>query len=131
MTAIYKRELCSYFNSMIGWVFVSVLTVFIGIYFFVNNLFAGYPYFANSLGSTLFVFMVLIPILTMRSLADERHSKTDQLLLTAPVSVTAVVMGKYLAMLTVFAVPVLIACLCPLIIAVNGTAFLLTDYPVG
>ena len=50
--------------------------------------------------------MVLIPILTMRSLADERHSKTDQLLLTAPVSVTAVVMGKYLAMLTVFAVPV-------------------------
>ena len=128
MTAIYKRELCSYFNSMIGWVFVSVLTVFIGIYFFVNNLFAGYPYFANSLGSTLFVFMVLIPILTMRSLADERHSKTDQLLLTAPVSVTAVVMGKYLAMLTVFAVPVLIACLCPLIIAVNGTAFLLTDY---
>ena len=44
MTAIYKRELCSYFNSMIGWVFVSVLTVFIGIYFFVNNLFAGYPY---------------------------------------------------------------------------------------
>ena len=113
---------------MIGWVFVSVLTVFIGIYFFVNNLFAGYPYFANSLGSTLFVFMVLIPILTMRSLADERHSKTDQLLLTAPVSVTAVVMGKYLAMLTVFAVPVLIACLCPLIIAVNGTAFLLTDY---
>ena len=128
MTAIYKRELCSYFNSMIGWVFVSVLTVFIGIYFFVNNLFAGYPYFANSLGSTLFVFMVLIPILTMRSLADERHSKTDQLLLTAPVSVTAVVMGKYLAMLTVFAVPVLIACLCPLIIAVNGTAFLAADY---
>ena len=113
---------------MIGWVFVSVLTVFIGIYFFVNNLFAGYPYFANSLRSTLFVFMVLIPILTMRSLADERHSKTDQLLLTAPVSVTAVVMGKYLAMLTVFAVPGLIACLCPLIIAVNGTAFLLADY---
>ena len=90
---------------------MSVLTVFIGIYFFVNNC-SRLPLFANSLGSTLFVFMVLIPILTMRSLADERHSKTDQLLLTAPVSVTAVVMGKYLAMLTVFAVPVLIACLC-------------------
>ena len=128
MTAVYKRELSSYFNSMIGWIFVAVLTVFIGIYFFANNLFAGYPYFSTALGSTLYIFVVMIPILTMRSMADERHTKTDQLLLTAPVSITAVVLGKYFAMLTVFAVPVLIACLCPLIIALNGTAFLLADY---
>ncbi|HJB31478.1 MAG TPA: ABC transporter permease subunit [Candidatus Oscillibacter excrementavium] len=128
MKAIYKREVSSYFNSMIGWIFVAVLTVFIGIYFFAYNLFQGYPYFSMALGSSLFIFMVVIPILTMRSMADERHTKTDQLLLTAPVSVTAVVMGKYLAMLTVFAVPVAIACLCPLIIALNGTAFLLADY---
>ena len=120
MKAIYKREVSSYFNSMIGWIFVAVLTVFIGIYFF--------AYFSLSLGSSLFIFMVVVPILTMRSMADERHTKTDQLLLTAPVSVTAVVLGKYFAMLTVFAVPVAIACLCPLIIALNGTAFLLADY---
>ena len=81
-----------------------------------------------ALKSSLFIFMVVIPILTMRSMADERHTKTDQLLLTAPVSVTAVVLGKYFAMLTVFAVPVAIACLCPSIIALNGTAFLLADY---
>ena len=87
MKAIYKRGGQLLFQLHDRLVFVAVLTVFIGIYFFVNNLFAGYPYFSNSLGSTLFVFMVLIPILTMRSLADERHSKTDQLLLTAPVSV--------------------------------------------
>lgn len=128
MKAIYKRELASYFNSMIGWLFTAVLTVFVGIYFFVYNLFNGYPYFSLSLSYTLFVFIVIIPILTMRSMAEERRSKTDQLLLTAPVSVTGVVMGKYLAMLTVFALPVAIACLCPLIIALNGSSFLLADY---
>ena len=128
MKAIYKRELTAYFNSMIGWLFTAVLTVFVGIYFFVYNLFNGYPYFSLSLSYTLFVFMVIIPILTMRSMAEERRSKTDQLLLTAPISVTGVVMGKYLAMLTVFAVPTAIACLCPLIIALNGSSFLLADY---
>ena len=110
---------------MTGWVFVAVLTFFIGIYFFVNNLFSGYPYFSVSLNSVLVVFMVVIPVLTMRSLADERHSKTDQLLLTAPVTITAVVLGKYFAMLTVFAVPVAFAACAPLIIALNGSAFLL------
>ena len=128
MTAIYKREVASYFNSMTGWLFTAVLTVFIGIYFFVYNLFNGYPYFSMSLSFTLFVFMVVVPILTMRSMAEERRSRTDQLLLTAPVSVTGVVMGKYLAMLTVFALPTAIACLCPLIIALNGSSFLLADY---
>ncbi|MCI6054788.1 ABC transporter permease [Dysosmobacter sp.] len=128
MTAIYKREVASYFNSMTGWLFTAVLTVFIGIYFFVYNLFNGYPYFSMSLSYTLFVFMVVVPILTMRSMAEERRSRTDQLLLTAPVSVTGVVMGKYLAMLTVFALPTAIACLCPLIIALNGSSFLLADY---
>ena len=128
MTAIYKREVASYFNPMTGWLFTAVLTVFIGIYFFVYNLFNGYPYFSMSLSYTLFVFMVVVPILTMRSMAEERRSRTDQLLLTAPVSVTGVVMGKYLAMLTVFALPTAIACLCPLIIALNGSSFLLADY---
>ena len=128
MTAIYKREVASYFNSMTGWLFTAVLTVFIGIYFFVYNLFNGYPYFSMSLSYTLFVFMVVVPILTMRSMAEERRSRTDQLLLTAPVSVAGVVLGKYLAMLTVFALPTAIACLCPLIIALNGSSFLLADY---
>lgn len=128
MQAIYKRELASYFNSMVGWLFTAVLTVFIGIYFFVYNLFNGYPYFSLSLSYTLFIFMVIIPVLTMRSMAEERRSKTDQLLLTAPVSVAGVVLGKYLAMLTVFALPTAIACLCPLIIALNGSSFLLADY---
>jgi len=128
MKAIYKREFHSYFNSMTGWLFVAVMTLFVGIYFMAYNLFAGQPYFSSALSGTLFVFMVLIPILTMRSMAEERHSKTDQLLLTSPASVTSVVLGKYFALLSVLAVPVLISCLCPLIIKLNGTAFLRADY---
>ena len=111
MKAIYKREVQSYFNSMIGWMFTAALTAFIGIYFMAYNLFQGDAYFSTALGATLFVLMVLVPILTMRSMAEERRSRTDQLLLTAPASVTAVVMGKYLAMLTVLACPLAIACL--------------------
>lgn len=128
MKAIYKREVLSYFNSMTGWIFIAAVTVFFGLYFMVYNLFVGDPYFSSAISATLFLMLVVIPILTMRSLSEDRHSKTDQLLLTAPVSVSGVVMGKYLAMLTVLAVPTLLSCLCPLIIKLNGTAFLLADY---
>lgn len=128
MLAIYKRELSSYLHAMVGWVFTAVLTAFIGIYFMAYNLFQGDAYFSTALGATLFVLLVLVPILTMRSMAEERRSRTDQLLLTAPVPVVGVVLGKYFAMLTVLAAPLLIACLCPLIIRMNGTAFLLADY---
>lgn len=128
MSAIYKRELRSYFNSMTGWVFAAALTVFVGIYFTAYNLFSGSTYFSYALSATLIVFMALIPVLTMRSFAEERHSKTDQLLLTSPVSLTGVVLGKYLAMLSVLAAPVLLACLCPLIIRMNGTAHFKADY---
>ncbi len=128
MKAIYKREVNAYFNSMIGWIFVAALTVFIGIYFMAFNLFRGYTYISYALNSSMIVFLVMIPVLTMRSLAEERHTKTDQLLLTAPTSVTSVVLGKYFAMLTILALPVLIACLCPLIIKMNGTAHLRADY---
>ena len=82
MKAIYKREVRSYFNSMTGWMFVAALTAFTGIYFMARNLFYGDPYFASTLNSILFVLLVLVPILTMRSMAEERRSRTDQLLLT-------------------------------------------------
>lgn len=128
MRAVYKRELCSYFNSMTGWVFIAVLTAATGVYFMVQNLFYGNPYFSTSLGSILFLLMMMVPVLTMRSMAEERRSRTDQLLLTSPVSVGAVVLGKYLAMVTVLGIAVLIDCLCPLIIKLNGAAFLKADY---
>ena len=128
MLAIYKRELKSYFHSMTGCVFIAFLVMFTGIYFMAYNLNAGYPYFSYTLSGSLIVFLVGIPLLTMRSFSEERKTKTDQLLLTAPVSLTKVVLGKYFAMVTVLAVPNVIFCLFPLLINLQGTAYLLVDY---
>ena len=128
MLAIYKRELKSYFHSMTGCVFIAFLVMFTGIYFMAYNLNAGYPYLSYTLSGSLIVFLVGIPLLTMRSFSEERKTKTDQLLLTAPVSLTKVVLGKYFAMVTVLAVPNVIFCLFPLLIKLQGTAYLLVDY---
>ena len=128
MLAIYKRELKSYFQSMTGPVFVAFLIAFTGIYFMAYNMTAGYPYFSYTLSGSLIVFIVGIPLITMRSFSEERKNKTDQLLLTAPVSLGQVVLGKYLAMVTVIAVPNVIFCIFPLIIKSQGTAYLTVDY---
>lgn len=113
MRAIYKRELRSYFQSMTGCVFVAFLVIFTGIYFTAYNLNMGYPYFSYTLSGSLIVFLVGIPLITMKSFSEERKNKTDQLLLTAPVSLTKIVLGKYFAMVTVVAIPNLIFCLFP------------------
>lgn len=128
MIAIYKRELKSYFHSMVGYAFIAFLLGFMGLYFTVYNLNYGYPMFSVALASTMFIFLIAVPILTMKSFAEERKSKTDQLLLTAPVKVVEIVMGKYLAMLTVFAIPVLVSCVFPFLIKMQGTAYLKLDY---
>ena len=128
MWAIYKRELMSYFRSMIGCIFIAFLVAFTGIYFTGYNLTAGYPYFSYTLSGSLIVFLVGIPLITMKSFSEERKNKTDQLLLTAPVSLTKIVLGKYMAMVTVVAIPNVIFCLFPLMIKMNGTAYLKVDY---
>lgn len=128
MIAVYKREFKSYFYSMIGYVYVAFLIMFTGIYFLAYNLNAGYPYFAYALSGCLIVFLVAIPVLTMKSFAEERRNKTDQVLLTAPVSLSRIVMGKYFAMVTVLAIPDVIFCLFPLIIKSQGKAYLAVDY---
>lgn len=128
MLAIYKRELRSYFQSMVGPVFIAFLIAFTGIYFMAYYLMSGYPYFSYTLSGSLIVFIVGIPLITMRSFSEERKNKTDQLLLTAPVSLGKIVMGKYLAMVTVIAIPNVIFCIFPLIIKSQGTAYLTVDY---
>ena len=101
MKAVYKKELKAYFQSIIGCVFIAFLIAFTGIYFMAYNMTTGYPYFSYTLSGSLIVFIVGIPLITMRSFAEERKNKTDQILLTAPVSLWKVVVGKYLAMVTV------------------------------
>ena len=128
MIAIYKRELRAYFNSMIGWVFTAAMLILVGIYFMVFNMYQGYIYFSYALASASNMLMLLVPILTMRSMSEERASRTDQLLLTSPVSVGGIVLGKFLATLTVFAIPLVLLSVCPLIIRSNGSSALLADY---
>ena len=128
MKAIYKREFRSYFQSMIGYAFIAFLMLFTGIYFTAYNLSAGYPYFASALSGSMFIFLVAVPVLTMKSFAEEQKSKTDQLLLTSPVTVAEVVLGKYLAMVSVFVIPCILYCFYPLVIKAQGTAYLKVDY---
>ena len=89
MKAVYKREFASYFNSMIGYVYTVIVLVFIGIFFMASNLLStnqggSYPYFAGALQTSVIVFVFAVPILTMKSMADERRLKTEQMLLTYP-----------------------------------------------
>ncbi len=124
MTAVYKRELRSYLTSMIGYIFIFFVLLLTGIYFSAYQLSAAYPKFEYTLSALTFVFLISVPILTMRVLAEERKQKTDQLLLTAPVSVEKIVMGKYLALVTIFAIPMAIICLYPLLMTKFGTVSL-------
>ena len=128
MLAIYKREFKSYFYSMTGSIFIAFLTFMTGIYFMAYNLHSGYPYFSYSLEGVMFVFLVAIPVLTMRSFSEERRSRTDQLLLTSPVSVGKMVIGKYLAMVSVFLIPCMLFCAYPLIISTQRKAYFKADY---
>ena len=98
MLAIFKREFKSYFQNVIGWLFVAALLAVYGLYFYVYNLKNGYPYISYNLKGIGFIMMIAVPILTMRSLSDEKKTKTDQLMLTSPVSVGRIVAGKYFAM---------------------------------
>ena len=128
MLAIYKKELKGYLTSMTGYIFMAVLLAVASLYYVANCLIGGYPVFGVVLSSVYFVLLIVVPVLTMRSMAEEKRQKTDQLLLTAPVSIWKIVAGKYLAMLTVFLIPMLILCLYPLILLQFGSVSLPMAY---
>lgn len=121
MLAVYKKELRSYLTSMVGYVFIAFILLILGIYFTAYNLQYASPDFGVTLSSLTFLFLIITPVLTMRILAEEKKNRTDQLLLTAPVPVWKVVVGKYLSMVTIYLIPIAIASLYPLIMGKYGT----------
>lgn len=127
MLAVYKKELRGYLTSMVGYVFIAFVLLILGIYFTAYNLQYASPDFGATLSSVTFLFLIITPVLTMRILAEEKKNRTDQLLLTAPVPVWKVVLGKYLSMVTIYAIPVVISAFYPLIMGRYGVI----SYPMA
>ena len=133
MKAIYDRELRSHLYGMTGAITAAFLLLMTGIYTAVYCLRSGYPTFSVALSgnfilSASFVYVLVIPVLTMRSLAEEKHQKTDQLLYALPLPLWKIVTAKYLAAVTVLAVPCAVMCLYPLILGQFGTVNYAADY---
>lgn len=128
MVAVYKKELKSYFTGMMGAIFIGFLLLMTGIFTTVYNLRGMYPNFEYAIVAVSFIYMLVVPVLTMRSIAEEKHSRTDQLLYSLPMSVSDIVIAKYFAMLTILAIPCAVMLLYPLILCSFGTVNLATAY---
>ena len=128
MTAIFKREFRSYFTGMVGYAVAAVSLFFLGLYFTNRNLLYQSSDFAGVLYTTTLILLFLLPAVSMRSFAEERRARTDQLLLTSPVSIPAIVAGKFLAQLAVFCVPLTAAAVMPLILMAFGKVSLISAY---
>ncbi len=128
MTAVLKHELRLYFHSLTAYVFGGFLLAFVGIGAMLYNIQAAVSNFEFVLSFGSLVFVVIVPILTMRVIAEEKKQKTDQLLYALPISATQVIIGKYLSLLTVYLIPLCIVCVYPLIFSQFGDVYLLTSY---
>ena len=123
MSAVWRRELQSYFLTSIGYVYMGVFLALSGMMFYLMVLVPRSSDILMFLGQISFMWMLLAPVLTMRLLAEERQKKTDQLLLTSPVSQTAIVLGKYLAACTVLMITVVLSNVYILVVQLYGTVY--------
>ena len=128
MTAVFKHELRSYFHSFTAYVFGAFLLAIVGFGAMLYNLQAAVSNFEYVLSFSSLVFAVIVPILTMRTLAEERRQRTDQLLYSLPISTLQVILGKYLALLAVFLAPLCLIAVYPLVFAQFGEVYLPTSY---
>ena len=128
MTAVLKHELSNYFHSLTAYIFGAFLLAFVGIGAMIYNIQQAVANFEYVLSFVSLMFVVLIPVLTMRVIAEERKQKTDQLLYSLPITTTQVVVGKYLALLVVYLLPLCIISVYPLIFARYGEVYLITSY---
>ena len=128
MVAIFKKELRVAFSGLFGYFVVAILLLFMGIFTVLFNILSGYPEFSLTLGGMHLVLAVLIPFLTMRSIAEERHSRTDRLLYSLPIPMRDVVIGKFFAMLALFCIPTAISALYPILLSFLGEVSLISAY---
>lgn len=128
MSAVFRHELRSYFHSLTAYVFGAFLLAVIGIGAMLYNLEAAVSNFEFVLSFASIIFVVIVPILTMRTMAEERRQRTDQLLYSLPITTTQVVLGKYLALLVVNLIPLAVISLYPLLFSRFGDVYLPTSY---
>lgn len=128
MKAVFRHELSSYFRTMTGYLFIGFLLLFVGVYSYVYNIQNSLANFEYVLSGMSFVFLLIIPVLTMGVIADEKRRNTDQLLYSLPLSMTEVVLGKYFAMLVVLLIPTAIICIYPLVLNLFGNVYLLKTF---
>ena len=128
MTAVLKHELKNYFHSLTAYVFGAGLLLAVGLGALRYNLQAAVSNFEFALSYFSIVLAVIVPILTMRVIAEERKQRTDQLLYALPITTTQGIVGKYLALLTVYLIPLCVIAVYPLIFSRFGDVYLLTSY---
>lgn len=128
MMAVWKHELQNYFYSLSAYLFCAFLLIFVGIGAMLYNIQSAVANFEYVLSFVCIGMTVIVPVLTMRVISEERKQKTDQLLYALPLTTFQIIMGKYLALLVIFLIPVAIISLYPLIFAQFGEVYLLTSY---
>ncbi len=128
MSAVYKKELKSYFTNMTGYIAIALILAMTGFIVKIVSFSGGYPTMELALPTIALILMLAVPILTMKSFAEERHQKTDLLLYTLPLKTSEIVLGKYLAMMTVLAIPTVIMMFYPLILSLYGNVGFLASY---
>lgn len=128
MGAIFRHDLRNYFHSLTAYVFGAFLLAVVGLGSVLYNLQAAVSNFEFVLSFASIIFVVIVPILTMRTLAEERRQRTDQLLYSLPITTTQVVLGKYLALLVVYLIPLAVISLYPLLFSQFGDVYLPTSY---
>ncbi len=128
MLAVYKKEMRQSFTSIFGYLFLTFLLALVGVYVYVYNLKLEYSSIARAISSVTTFFLFLVPMLTMRVLSEEKRQKTDQLLFTSPVSITRIVLGKYLALVTILLIAVAIISTYPLVLSKYGAVNMKVAY---
>ncbi len=128
MIAVCKHELSSHFHSLTAYIFSAFLLAFVGIGAMLYNIQSAVANFEYVLSFVCLGFVVIIPILTMKAVAEERRQKTDQLLYSLPITTSQIMIGKYVALLVVYLVPLVVISFYPLIFARFGEVYLLTSY---